>query len=207
MKVKQQAVPRYKSIKVLKSAKLIPFKKVCYDLIDDKKILKTLKRIRKYSWEFEHEEEVYKFDLLKIIFNCSFKVRKVRKADKYIGLCWSRERIIEIRLSLSFIKNKATILHELAHLIQYENKVNMGFFKKNTPPLSEIIRYEQQAESIAYYLSKIVYPNEKIKKSDFYSYFTERDIKWAKKEYPFGKIKNDLYETKIKWEGVKKKIA
>jgi hypothetical protein len=83
----------------------------------------------------------------------------------------------------------ATFSHEIAHIIQKD--VNLISKKK----VSSVLCEEQEAESAAYELCKIFFPNMNFARKTFSSYFNENDIIFLAKYYE-GWAKNDLF----KWQ-------
>lgn len=75
----------------------------------------------------------------------------------------------------------------MGHAIQAE----IGWFEKSPKLMSERIYEEQQAETIAWYLHKILYPNSLRHPDMFKAYFSKESQLWLYEWYG-GYHENDL---------------
>ncbi|QMW05312.1 hypothetical protein [Spirosoma foliorum] len=105
------------------------------------------------------------------------------------GYCEIDAKNIAISSEYSLINKKLTLCHEMGHAIQ----VRSGHFDKRTLLLSDLIREEQQAETIGYYLFKALFPSVTPKKEWFSVYFEQSDFVFLRNWY--GEYcQNDLYK-------------
>jgi len=134
-----------------------------------------------HEWLDEIAYELFDYEVFKDSYTdaaayCDFKDKKIIIGSEYLDS--SR------RVELEHI-----FCHELAHSIQSE----LEMFECNSNLLlSERVRDEQQADSIAYHLMGIIYPETQIDMSELNSYFDIDSIKWLGDWYKHTKIQNDI---------------
>lgn len=90
-------------------------------------------------------------------------------------------------LSAIDLHTKTTLCHELGHTIQAE----IGWADNSPRLMSERVYEEQQAETIAWYLHQILYPNSPRYPDMFKAYFNKTDHLWLCNWYD-GYHENDL---------------
>lgn len=171
-----------KYIKILHTTQYFPCDSVNVNLISDQKLKREFKQVRKqvqlsplpnYSYDRSYLLRVAALFGVKLTF-------KKYNGDDIRGVCWPQKKRIKICLHENYLYNKHTLTHEIGHILQ----VKLDFFKeKEIIFLSEEVRMEQQAEAIAYYLCKILWPSEKFNRNDFNCYFEEEDIIWLDEFY------------------------
>lgn len=197
--------PRYKKISILKSAPYIPYRKMSSELVTYPKLLLEFERIKNvvknnsipiFSYDRSYLLKVAKLFKVKLIFKTD------SKDNDNAGFCWLESGRIELYLKKDHYHNKKTLTHELAHILQ--ERLNL-YKKTDKTYLSIELKLEQQAETISYFLYKILYPKERITKKDFYCYFKEKDIIWLHNFYKKNNSDyiNDIFEFKN--NGKKKK--
>ena len=155
---------------------------ILYDKID----IKTL--------DFEFKNRNFKKDLLKEVSNYIkiFQSKKLHDADlyeiigntidydlietnDYSGLCFFNEKIIALNTDKETVI--PTLIHESVHAIQ----ANVGIFDFTDNILSDMVKVEQQCESISYLIYNKLF---NINRPDlFNTYFSKEDIQWLGNYY------------------------
>jgi hypothetical protein len=162
-----------------------PYSSINYNLVKDERIfryLKHLKHLMKYKKllgadVYDMVGHLSGYEVIDTGFDCG---GYCDMTDKVIGINFTNTNEREN----SFLTT--TISHELAHTIQVI--INPDIYTKSRT-LSEELRIEQQAETMAFFIHRIIYPNLPL--GELKSYFKLKDLIWLN-NWNDGRIQNDL---------------
>lgn len=173
----------YKQIEILGTSPFFPYSVIHPELIDHDELHKELLRVKKivalhplpsYSYDRSYLLNVAKLFGVKLTFKTMSKNSETR------GLCWPEENKIQVSLKKDYSYNKCTLTHELGHILL----VKFGMCKEDGVIfLSTELKNEQQAETISYFLCKLLWPKQRFSKKSFNCYFEEEDIIWLDEFY------------------------
>ena len=127
------------------------------------------------------------------LFGC-----EIYSSDEVDGaVCFYELNIIFFHPNFYYLENYEhyahTFCHEIAHLIQSHLEL---FEKNNMLLLSENVKTEQQADTIAYHLMEIIFPEININNKYLSDYFSKESIEWLAEYYNYDpNIHNDLIIT------------
>jgi hypothetical protein len=195
----------YKEIEILASSPYFPYARINEELIEYHSLQQELLRVKKivsiqplpyYSYDRSYLLRVAKLFGVKLTFCSTTRKSELR------GFCLPQENRIQVSLKKDHSYNKRTLTHEIGHILQ----LKFGLMEEQeTIYLSTELKSEQQAETISYYLCKILWPKQRFDKGSFNCYFDEEDILWLDNFYRKQKSVpyiNDLF--KLKTDGKKK---
>lgn len=167
-----------------------PYRAIHWELVADKEVQKYLDRVKQLA-AHHHMTGAPFADLAGVLFD--YEVEVLPEDVQAGGLCdiWNKRLYLPGEDQMKTGRAMHILCHELGHAIQSFTVASI--YQLDGQPLSQKIREEQQAETLAYHLWDVLFPGQQYLKAQqkFTTYFSLEDMDWLG-QWHEGWVENDL---------------